>query len=249
MRSAASALLLPVLFWQGRRVRRDTPRLPEAAGPREGSVAGQSPPLRLLVLGESTAAGVGAPDHARGLTGQIATALARECGRAVAWRVIARNGATAEVTRRELLAPAGSVRADIAVIVLGVNDTLQLHRSARWRRDLRALIEAVRSQCGEIPILLAGVPPIERFPALPRPLAGALGTRARLLDLAAAGLARSLPGVSHLQVDGEGHGDEFFCADRFHPSVHGYGLWGDELGRQAAAMLSSVDGPKRVSPG
>ncbi|HLM69468.1 MAG TPA: hypothetical protein VK358_18145, partial [Longimicrobium sp.] len=50
-----TALLAPVLVLQGKRVRRTTPRLPEAAGPRTGAVAGRGAPVRLLVLGESTA--------------------------------------------------------------------------------------------------------------------------------------------------------------------------------------------------
>ncbi|EKS9872121.1 SGNH/GDSL hydrolase family protein, partial [Burkholderia cepacia] len=44
----ATAALGPLLFAQGRYVRRVTPRLPEAAGPRDG-VAGDGPPLRVLV--------------------------------------------------------------------------------------------------------------------------------------------------------------------------------------------------------
>ncbi len=53
-----TAALAPLLLWQGRHVRRVTPRLPEAAGPRAGTT-GHGPPLRLLVLGDSAAAGVG----------------------------------------------------------------------------------------------------------------------------------------------------------------------------------------------
>ncbi|KAB0649370.1 SGNH/GDSL hydrolase family protein, partial [Burkholderia diffusa] len=54
----ATAALGPLLLMQGRRVRRVTPRLAEAAGPRDGT-AGDGPPLRVLVLGDSAAAGVG----------------------------------------------------------------------------------------------------------------------------------------------------------------------------------------------
>ncbi|MET3217482.1 UNVERIFIED_ORG: hypothetical protein ABIC48_005266 [Burkholderia territorii] len=51
----AIAALGPLLFAQGRYVRRVTPRLPEAAGPRDG-VAGGGPPLRVLAVGDSAAA-------------------------------------------------------------------------------------------------------------------------------------------------------------------------------------------------
>ncbi len=54
-----------------------------------------APVLRLLVVGESTAAGVGATDQARGLARWTAETVAALSGRAVAWRVLGRNGATA----------------------------------------------------------------------------------------------------------------------------------------------------------
>ncbi len=71
-------MLAPLLVVQARRARRDTPRLPEAGGAdrgREGS--GDGPPLRLLVVGESTAAGVGVAEHRQGLGAHLARALAR----------------------------------------------------------------------------------------------------------------------------------------------------------------------------
>lgn len=236
--SAGTVLLAPVLVPQGRRVRRTTPRLPEAAGPRAGEVPGSGDPLRLLVLGESTAAGVGAADHQEGLAGQAAISLAARTGRPVRWRVLGRNGATAATTRDELLAPATDVAADVAVVALGVNDTLRLHGPARWTADLRRLVDAIRDRCGPVPVLLAAVPPMGRFPGLPQPLRGVLGLRATMLDRAAARLARQMDGVHHLHMPLDaGSVDRFFCADRFHPSPHGYGVWGAELGRAAAAAL------------
>jgi hypothetical protein len=47
--------LAPLLVWQGRRVRRDTPRLPEAPGEREGAV------LRWRGRGDDAIAGGAGP--------------------------------------------------------------------------------------------------------------------------------------------------------------------------------------------
>lgn len=235
----SAALLAPVLVAQGRRVRRTTPRLPEAPGPRAGEVAGRGAPVRLLVLGESTAAGVGAADHQEGLAGQVARSLAEAAGRPVHWRVLGRNGATAATTRDVLLARATDVAADVVVVALGVNDTLRLHGPARWTADLRRLVDDVRARCGPVPVVLASVPPMGRFPGLPQPLRGVLGLRAALLDRAAARLAAQLDAVHHVAVPlpPEEVG-RFFCADRFHPSPHGYAQWGAALGRAAAAVLA-----------
>lgn len=238
--TASLALLAPVLVAQGRRVRRTTPRLPEAAGPRTGEVAGRGAPVRLLVLGESTAAGVGAADHAQGLAGQVARSLAAETGRPVRWRVLGRNGATAASAREELLLPAEDVAADVVVVALGVNDTLRLHAPARWSAELRRLVDAVRERCGPVPVVLAAVPPMGRFPALPQPLRSVLGMRATLLDRAAARLAREVDGVRHAAMPlPPGAVDGFFCEDRFHPSPAGYAQWGAALGQAAATALGA----------
>ena len=236
-----TALLAPVLVLQGKRVRRTTPRLPEAPGPRTGEVPGQGAPVRLLVLGESTAAGVGAADHGEGLAGQVATALAAETGRPVHWRVIGRNGATAATTRQELLAPAAGVAADVVVVALGVNDTLRLSSPGRWAAELRRLVDEVRGRCAGASVVLAGVPPVGLFPGLPQPLRGVLGLRASVLDRAAARLAGTMEAVRHVSVPLlPGTVDDFFCADRFHPSPHGYAQWGAVLGRAAAASLAAA---------
>lgn len=238
-----TALLAPLLVRQGRRVRRTTPRLPEAPGPRTGEIPGLGAPVRLLVLGESTAAGVGAADHREGLAGQVAGALAAETGRPVHWRVLGRNGATAASTREALLAPADGVAADVAVVVLGVNDTLRLHSPARWTADLRQLIGMVRERCGAVPVVLAGVPPMGLFPGLPQPLRGVMGLRAAVLDRAAARMAGTMEAVRHVAVPLPPDAvDGFFCADRFHPSPAGYASWGAALGHAAAAALAETPG-------
>ncbi|HST62275.1 MAG TPA: SGNH/GDSL hydrolase family protein [Longimicrobium sp.] len=236
--TSAVALLAPLLMRQGRRVRRTTPRLPEAAGPRTGEVPGRGAPVRLLVLGESTAAGVGAADHGEGLAGQVAGVLAGETGRPVHWRVLGRNGATAASTREELLGPADEVAADVVVVALGVNDTLRLRAPGRWTRDLRLLVGEVRARCGTVPVILAGVPPMGVFPGLPQPLRGVLGLRATVLDRAAARLAAETEAVRHVTVPlPAGAVGDFFCGDRFHPSPHGYAQWGAVLGRAAATEV------------
>lgn len=50
-------LMAPVLLPQGISIRKSTPKLKEAAGPRHG-IEGQGKPLRLLLIGDSAAAGL-----------------------------------------------------------------------------------------------------------------------------------------------------------------------------------------------
>jgi len=125
------------------------------------------------------------------------------------------------------------------VIALGVNDTLRFHGYGRWMRDLRALVDGIRERCGPVPIVLAAVPPMGKFPALPQPLRGVLGLRAAMLEAGAATLAAEVPGLVHvpMPLDPAAPVGQFFCADGFHPGPYGYAVWGATLARHAAVLL------------
>jgi len=225
--TGTTVALAPLLAVQGVRVRRSTPRLPGACGPLTGSVPGPRP-LCLLALGESTVDGVGARTHEEALTGQLASALARRWGRGVDWRVAARTGANARTVTAELLTDACREPADLVVVALGVNDTIELNSARRYRRDLLALVVAVRRALGPVPVVLAGVPPLGAFPTLPQPLRLVLGLRGAALDAAAATLA-ALPGVTHCPVPRAVVQPDLFAPDGFHPGPAGYHLWAEKL--------------------
>lgn len=211
----------PLLLAQGRRVRRATPVLPEAPGLREGE-AGEGPLLRLLVLGDSAGAGVGAASQDEALTGRIVAGLR---GRfRVHFRLVASTGATTASTIRHLERGA-PFAVDAVVTSLGVNDVTGDVGVARFL-ELQARLHALlREQFGARLVLASGIPPMDRFPALPQPLRWYLGARARELDRA---LAAALPdgrGAEYLAVAGEldaGH----MAADGFHPGPAVYAAWG-----------------------
>ncbi|MCX4667307.1 GDSL-type esterase/lipase family protein [Streptomyces sp. NBC_01381] len=114
-------------------------RLPEAAGEDAGLTGPQrengGPPLRLAVIGDSLAAGVGAASHGEALSGQLAQALTAMTGRAVSWRVSAKAGATVPVVRRGLLPgltdPTTGWRPDLVLVAAGSNDCVSA-RTSRW---------------------------------------------------------------------------------------------------------------------
>ncbi|WP_439385679.1 SGNH/GDSL hydrolase family protein [Amycolatopsis lexingtonensis] len=214
-----------VLIAQAVYVKRTTPRLPGAAGPTEGLIPGDGEPFRLAVLGESTVDGVGAADHEEALTGCLARELARD-GRAVRWQAVGRTGANARTVRAELVPLVDP--ADLVVVALGVNDTIELRTAPAYRRDLLALVVELRRRLGPVGVVLAGVPPMSRFPALPRPLRDVLSARSTALDAAAAALAR-VPGVTHLPMDPALLDPAAFASDRFHPGPAGYARWAQTL--------------------
>jgi lysophospholipase L1-like esterase len=235
--SLAFAPVAPLMLWQGRRVRRVTPVLPAAAGPIAGHAntpAGRGKPLRLLVFGESTAAGVGATTHADALTGHLARELARRTGRPVDWEVFGLSGATVASAHASLMPAVASGPRDLMVLVFGVNDTLEHTRAVRFVADLGALLGALRAQAGPAPALITAPPPMARFPALPHPLAAYLGARAALLRraLARAKLEDAQPVETRVRI-----APEMFAPDGFHPSPRGYAVWAESLADAALARL------------
>ncbi|WP_110208146.1 SGNH/GDSL hydrolase family protein [Nocardioides daejeonensis] len=205
---------LPVVVGQGLGVRRRTPRLPEAQGV-EGVRGTPGAPFRLAVVGDSLAAGVGVTSHDDTVAGHLAQLLAEERRHEVRWRVDARNGTTAEEIRA-LLAGVDLRETDAVLISVGVNDTKDLHTLGRWRRELTALLDHVLREASQAQVVLLGVPPMERFPALPRPLADVFGARATRLRAVAAEVVASRPRVRHLLLDLPGD-PTAFAADGFHP--------------------------------
>lgn len=222
--------LAPILIWQGKRVRRQTPILPEASGERSGleSVGEHAEPTRLLVIGESTAAGVGVADQRDGLPRRLAAELAHRRGRPVAWHLCARTGATASDAARELVphAPAGQ---DLALVVLGVNDTLRLRSRRAWRTRLDRVLDSLAPHLAPGGrVILAGVPDLGSFPALPQPLRTVLGWHARGLDRELRRLAAQRPGVLHVPVPPLTAPD-LFATDAFHPNADAYAQWAQHL--------------------
>lgn len=176
---AAKLALGPVLLPQGLWVRRTALRLPEPAGEREGVVGEGDVLLRLLVVGDSSAAGVGVADQAQALALPLAKEVAARKHGAVAWQLIAQTGINAheaiELVQRSNLAPA-----NVAVIVLGVNDVTSQTSAARFLDNLERLVDLLRVRRA----VFAGLPPMHLLSAVPHPLRWYLGRYARWLDAA-----------------------------------------------------------------
>lgn len=217
----STLLLLPFLLLQGRRVRRDTPRLPEPEGPRSGHV-GEGEPLRLLIVGDSAAAGVGVSHQHEALSGCLVQALAKH--RRVSWTLLAETGRTsADVRAAVSTHPTGHY--DVALVSVGVNDVTGRTGRRDWQANLRALSADLCGRFGVRYILFTAVPPMGRFPALPQPLRWYLGLRAGQLDGDMRSLCESEVGCEYLVVPFP-LDHNLMASDGFHPGRDAYALWG-----------------------
>ncbi len=213
----------PVLIAQGRRLLRDTPRLPDAASPWHGETPGPNP-LTLIVLGDSTAAGVGADTQAEALPGHLGRELAALTGRGVNWRALGENGADSREFIERYLDDACSSPVDIAFVSLGANDALGLRSRRAFARDIRTILGRLREASPDAVILVSSLPAFFRFELLPQPLKGNLYLHSRSLEDAARSVVAGLPGV-HMSPPPPPYTEGFFASDLFHPSASGYRDW------------------------
>ena len=244
--TAAKIALAPLLLWQGRQVCREAPRLPEASGPRLGLTGlGQAgsamPRLRVLIVGDSSGAGVGAPTQEQALAGRLSEALARRLAAPVAWQLVARTGwttADAIVGLRELSAQGRLPPADVLVTALGVNDAVAQVSPRRWTAQLDALEACARELTGVRQIFVTAVPPMHRFPLLPQPLRWVLGRSARALDSALLRWSAELGTRVYVELPWDPRRDPvagLMASDGFHPNPQLYRRWGEALALQIAA--------------
>ncbi len=235
-RSVLFWTFLPVVAAQGLRLRRTAPRLAAAAGESCGRV-GSGRALRVLAIGDSIVAGVGAATLDRALVGCTARALAGTMDAAVEWEARGRSGATAAEVLSELVPLIDPRPADAIVVSVGVNDVTALSTIRAWRANLLALVAALQRHSPAAVIVVAGLPPLRSFPLIPEPLRRLIGLRGDSLDAASRDALRERAGVFHVSVVfnlREGS----FCADGFHPSEASYAEFGEAMAAFIATHLA-----------
>ena len=132
-----SWLLYPVYAWQGIGVRLKTERMLPPAGLPVGEIAGKDPAIRLLVLGDSSSAGVGVSDAWQGLCVRLAVHLQGRTGRKVIWRAAGFNSATSGQLRDHVVPNLERGLWTHIVLTTGTNDTKNFHSTAALQTGVR----------------------------------------------------------------------------------------------------------------
>ncbi|NUE93962.1 SGNH/GDSL hydrolase family protein [Acinetobacter seifertii] len=227
----STLLLLPILFVQGNKVRKNTPRLLEPKGEREGGI-GQGKPLSLLILGDSAAAGVGVETQKDALSGAIIQELQNEFF--LQWKLHAKTGDT---TRQvfHALQHLEDRKYDVIVTSIGVNDVTKLTSAKSWIQQQKQLFEHIQKRFQPKLIIVSGVPPMQHFPALPNPLAWLFGQYAEQMNQKLQQWLAPQSQFKFLQYDIETFQamNLTMASDGFHPSKEVYEIWG----RQIAALV------------
>ena len=233
MRRLFFGCLVPILLAQGLWVRQSVPKIAEATGPREG-VAGRGKPIRVLVTGDSSAAGVGAPVQAQALMGCLLSRLAVNFK--VHWKLIANTG-WSTLDLHSFLNTVPEISYDIVLTATGVNDITSRQSTTTCLIKQIKLVKLLRKQFDARHILISGLPPVHRFPSLPEPLRWCIGDRAKRLDNAIQLWSREQPDCDHIRLDFP-VSTENMASDGFHPGPGIYSLWADAAAAAIRARWS-----------
>ncbi|MGH2736506.1 MAG: SGNH/GDSL hydrolase family protein [Actinomycetota bacterium] len=193
-------------------------------GPASGT------PLRFAVLGDSTAAGVGAGTAANAYPTLLAERLADD-GFRVKLTALGVSGARVADLEQGQVARAQEARPDLVFVAIGANDVTHLTPLDDVEAGIRRALEKLRSS-GAV-VVVAGAPDM-RAPAFLEPLRSLAGWRGRRVAATIEIVAEEL-GVASVPLAAEtGHlfasdPERYHSADDFHPSASGYRLWADAI--------------------
>lgn len=187
---------------------------------------GSGPPLEYVVLGDSTAAGQGAP-YDRG----IALATARHL--AATHRVTLTNLAVSGARMRDVAidqAPAAARRRpDVALIAAGANDVTGLTGVDSVTRSLEATVRELRAANPRVAIVVTGAADMGSIPRLAQPLRAVAGWRTAQINRAVERLVREhdlvLAPIARATGPAFRRDPSLFAEDRFHPNARGYATW------------------------
>ena len=155
-----------------------------------GTAYDGAPALRLAVLGDSAADGLGVHDAELAYPRLVGRGLAEQLGRPVEIRSIARRGLRTRHVTAEQVPQLAALRPDVVTISAGANDVLGRVPPPRVARDTHDLIAALRSTAPQAVLFLGTSPRFGDAPALPAPtrwvLHGlSLAVRRTMLEVAA----------------------------------------------------------------
>ncbi len=233
----ARVALAPLLYWQGAVLKRKTPRLPEAEGLPFGKAGYGVTRLRLLIVGDSSAAGVGVAEQSQALAAQLAQALVPVLASsplgagAVSWQVVARTGLTAEGALA-MMAATKLQPADLLITVLGVNDVLNQTPPDQWLRALDAIRGHARHRAKVLHTVHCSPPRMDLLQWLPQPLRWLLGSHAARLDTALRRHVRQAHRRSRFALPFDPtreSAEDWLASDGFHPNAALYRRWAQAL--------------------
>jgi lysophospholipase L1-like esterase len=222
-----SWLALPVYIWQGVGVRMRTERMAPAQGPVLHRIGGAEPEIRLLVLGDSSAASVGIGRSEDGLAAQLGALIAARTGWAITWRAAGFSSATSSQLRDFVVPNLAAEPWTHIVLAVGTNDAKNFHSVPRFKKAFGGLLYALRAKWPEARIVWSPVIDFTLVPTMPPALGKILEIRAAAINRMGLQLCNERGAIAATRLpilDPSG-----FSTDGFHGSEAGYKAWAEHI--------------------
>lgn len=235
--SAVATFALPVISYQGKKIRANTPNLQEARGIEGESFQDFKSTMNIITVGDSSMAGVGVRTHKEGFVGTLADELASHYSINVSWKVYAKSGFTALKVKDRLVPTIQEEKLDLIVIGVGGNDAFKLTSPKEWISDIRSLIDEIRVKYKNQPIVFINMPPVREIPAFTSLIKYVMGNLMDAYSDELVQLVKSMDNVFYCSskisfkdyskrhnLNAQLH-DFFSAEDKFHPSKLAYQFW------------------------
>ncbi|MFL2812399.1 MAG: SGNH/GDSL hydrolase family protein [Paracoccaceae bacterium] len=225
-------ILLPLLKWQGQRVRQKALKLPEAFGDRSG-ITGIGITLKILFVGDSSAYGVGVKNLKKSLSGHLLQNLKQryKCH----WKIVAKSGLTTN-NLTDLILLEKDQKFSIAVISVGMNDVSSRSSVNKWHDNLQKLENALSKKFSIDYYIYSGMPPIHKLKSIPNPLKTILAIKALLFDKSIKIKCSKFKKYKYVNINNLSSGENMTAIDGFHPSESFYKIWSAEIAKKIEKM-------------
>ena len=215
-------------------------KLDDPRGERIVHIGSSEKIVRILVVGDSSALGVGCDEISQSSVGAIAEKLSEQFS--VQYQVCAFTGfTTKQISEKVKEIPKQSF--DFIVISLGTNDILQRTKLSDWVKQVTELMTYLQVSFCPQKIFINAVPPFQKLSHLPNSFRTYLSNKSQQMNLYLSQLAIESTACQFVDMDFDFHAD-YISADGFHPSALLYQLQGARL---ATFMLENLVGESEVA--
>lgn len=235
----ATIPFLPVMYVQGKAIKKKVPKLPPAKSPSGYVDRNATSTMSILGIGESTMAGVGINHHADGMLAAMSVTLSRSWKVNINWDIYAESGYNVKRINDEVIPIIPHRIVDLIVVAVGGNDAFDLATPWVFRQEIGRLIRLLQSAQPGVPIVFTNMPPIRNFPAFTPLIRRVIGGLVEIHGEVISGLIENYENVyfnseiitldswaDRLGID-MNEGDYF--SDGVHPSALTYKTWGEAM--------------------
>ncbi|MDO9554747.1 SGNH/GDSL hydrolase family protein [Rhodonellum sp.] len=215
---------LPFLYFSGKKARGKIKKLPPQSDYQY--IPSLSKENTLLIIGESTVAGVGASSPQTTFASNID--LLSFNGFEI--HNIGKNGLRAGKLMGLLMGnpAAKEMPFTSAIVMIGANDCFKLTHPKKFRKDLEMFLQFLIMEKGVKKIIIPMVPPVHVFPAIPGLLRFFMRIHRYMLTSEITSLSQKIIPL-HFDVSKQDFTGEFFAADGIHPSDLGYSMMAESV--------------------